>query len=121
MALAFLIDMSDGVIAPVLYLLKEGRTVAGSGEAIDVSYSGYPSIAWAEGDSRLVLMLPKDRSLKILDRGFAEVKSLPIPDGVPDIYRVRAAGRILLFQAYGPESVWRLDLDTEKWKRVWRP
>jgi ABC-type transport system involved in multi-copper enzyme maturation permease subunit len=116
---AFLLRVRKGVYAPAVYFSNEGRTAVASGEAIEVSSSGMPSIAWAAGDTRLAVVLPKERALKILDRGFAEVGSFRIPDGVPDIFRVRSAGRTVLFQAFGPESVWGLDLETAKWKRIW--
>jgi hypothetical protein len=64
-------------------------------------------------------VLPRERSLKILDRNLAEVGSIGFPEAVTNLFFGRPAGKAILYQADHPQSVWRLDLDTEKWKRIW--
>lgn len=89
------------------------------GEPFEYWNWGYSSLSWAEGDSRLVLAQPMERSLKILDRDLTEVGRIRFPESIRNVYGGQTFGRTMLFQAAHPDSVWRLDLDTEKWKRIW--
>jgi ABC-type transport system involved in multi-copper enzyme maturation permease subunit len=116
---SFLFQVRKGFYAPAHCYPSEGRIILKEGEPFEYSSMGYDSLAWADGDSRLVLARPKERSLKVLDRDLAEVGMIRFPDSLRNVFGGQAFGKSMLFQAAHPESVWRLDLDTKKWKRIW--
>lgn len=119
--LALLIQERKGVFIPTHFSLKEGQVVVASGEPVEASSSGIPTIAWAADESRLVLALPRERSLKVLDRNLEEVGSIGFPDAVANLFDGQATAKGVLLRSRHPQGLWRLDLDTEKWKRIWRP
>jgi hypothetical protein len=70
----------------------------------------------------LIIDLPEERTIKILDRKFTIVGSVPVPEGLSGFIReICSVGKTLLILGGYPPRVWRLDLDTKRWKRVWRP
>jgi ABC-type transport system involved in multi-copper enzyme maturation permease subunit len=116
---AMLIMTQEGFLVPAYFCGKEGRTIVADGAPIEASSSEMPSILWAAGDTRLAVVLPKDRLVKILDRNLREVGRIRFPDAVHDMSGGQSTVRGLLLLSRQPEGVWRLDLDTEKWKRIW--
>ena len=120
---AFIVRKDKGVYSPAYYSLPERRLVEVGDFPPSEPFSGQPfsgvSIGWIEGDTKLVLGLPRDRCLKILDRRLAEVKTVGVPAGVSASYHVRPAGESVFLQGSGEERVWKLDLKTDKWKRIW--
>jgi len=116
---AFLIRKDQGVYVPARYSMSERRLVEAGGFPYGEPSSHVPSIGWIDEDRKLVLGLPRDRCLKVLGRDLAEVKTLGVPDEVAKAFYVRAAGGNVFLHAFGEEGVWRLDLKTEKWKKVW--
>lgn len=119
--LALLIQERKGIFIPTHFSLKEGQAVVASGEPVEASSSGIPRIVWASGDTQLALMLPRERSLKVLDRDLKEVKRIEFPAAVANMEEGRAIAKGVLLLSGNPQGVWRLDLDKGKWKRVWRP
>lgn len=118
-AIALILRTRQGAYAPAILYPSEGRTVVVEGEWLRVSDTGYPFLFWTAGAERLVLGQPAERSLRILDSDLAEAGRIGFPDSIRNLSDGRAYGNSFLFQASHPESVWRLDLDTEKWKRIW--
>lgn len=117
--LALVIQERKGIFIPAQFSLKEGKAVVARGEPVEASSSGIPRIGWAAGDSRLVLTLPRERSLKVLDRDLKEVKRIDFPAAFVNMDDGRAFEKGVLLQSHHPQGVWRLDLDTGKWKRIW--
>ena len=117
---AFLIKKDGGVYSPAYFSRSEGRLVE-TGEDLTAgdASSAPPSIDWSDGGATLVLGIPRDRCLKVLDRRLAEVKTVGVPADVPKSYYVRPAKDAVFLQGFGPESVWKLDLKTGTWKKIW--
>jgi hypothetical protein len=116
---AFLVQQDGGVFSPAVYLLKERRLVMPN----DVRFKGTqelsPSLEWTSGDAKLVLAIPQERSLKILDLSLAVERSVPVPASIGGFFAAWPVDDAVLVQDFDKESVWRLDLKTEKWKRIW--
>jgi ABC-type transport system involved in multi-copper enzyme maturation permease subunit len=119
--LALLIQERKGFFIPIRFSFKDGQAVVANGEPVEASSSGIPGISWASGDTRLVLALPRERSLKVLDRDLKEVKRIDFPTAVANMEDGRAIAKGVLLLSGNPQGVWRLDLDTGKWKRIWGP
>lgn len=117
--IAFLVRKDKGVYSPAYYSMSERRLVEVGDSPPGEPFSARPSIDWIDGGATLVLGLPRDRCLKVLDRRLAEVITVGVPADVPQSYYVRPAGEAVFLQGFDPESVWKLDLKTEKWKKIW--
>jgi ABC-type transport system involved in multi-copper enzyme maturation permease subunit len=115
---AFLVKKDKEIYSPAYYSRSESRLVEAGDLPPGEPFSARPSIDWIDGGSTLVLGLPRDRCLKILDRRLAEVKTVGVPADVPRSYYVRPAGETVFLQGFDPASVWRLDLKTETWKKI---
>ena len=116
---ALLVSPDRIVYRPAYFSRPERRLVEAEGFPYGEPSSHGPSIGWIDEDRKLVLGLPRDRCLKVLDRDLAEVKTVGVPDEVAKTFYVRAVGGNVFLHAFGAESVWRLDLKTEKWKKIW--
>jgi hypothetical protein len=68
-----------------------------------------------------MLVSPEDRSLKILDPGLAVERAVPIPASIGEYFSFCATDDTVLMGGASEVrgSVWRLDLKTEKWKKIW--
>jgi hypothetical protein len=119
---AFLVEQARGVFTPAVYLLKERRVIMpGNCRVKEMSYSR-PMLEWISGDAMLMLVSPEDRSLKILDPGLAVERSMPIPASIGEYFWPCATDDTVLMGETGEDhrgSIWRLDLKTEKWKKIW--
>jgi hypothetical protein len=116
---AFLVEQARGVFTPAVYLLKERRVIMpGNCRVKEMSYFG-PKLEWMSVDAKLMLVSPEDRSLKILDPGLAVERSVPLPASIGERLGVRPVDDAVLVLDFEKGSVWRLDLKTEKWKKIW--
>ncbi len=121
---AFLVQKSRGVFSAAVYSRPERRLI----EEKDLSAEKplpqepsalTPSIDWIGEDTRLVLGVPKERCLKVLGSDLVVEKKISVPPELGKEYLVRAADDAVLIQDFTNVAVWRLDLKTEKWKRIW--
>jgi ABC-type transport system involved in multi-copper enzyme maturation permease subunit len=120
---AFLVRKGRGVFTVAVYSRPERRLIeamnSSSEEPLPQTPSSLsPSIGWISKDSRLVLGVPQERCLKVLSPDLAVEKKLPVPSGFGKSYHVWAAGDAVLVEDFENEAIWRLDLETEKWKKV---
>jgi hypothetical protein len=119
---AFLAEQARGVFTPAVYMLKERRVIMpGNCRVKEMPYFG-PMLKWASEDAKLMLVSPEDRSLKILDPGLAVERSVPIPASIGEFFLFCATDDTVLMGEISEDhrgSIWRLDLKTEKWKRIW--
>jgi len=118
---AFLVRQARGVFTPAVYLLKERRVIMpGNCRVKEMSYSR-SMLEWMSGDAKLLFVSPEDRSLKILDPGLAVERAVPIPASIGEYFSFWATGDTVLMGGASEVrgSIWRLDLKTEKWKRIW--
>ncbi len=120
---AFLIQKSPGIFTPAVYLLAERRVIMPEDVMLEGAQNLWPSLVWI-GDERLVVASSKEHSMKILDHGLAVERTIPVPDFIAGAFALCAVGDAVLLQNFGdspawrPASNWRLDLKTEKWKRI---
>lgn len=117
---AFLILHDGGNAVPVIYVRSERRVVTPGDIQIKKSKVGWePALGWID-DTKLILSLPEDRSIKILGPGLAEERTLSIPTQVGEKSAAWSDGSSVFLADFGEKgSVWRLDLKTEKWKKIW--
>ncbi len=121
---AFLFRNARGIYSPAIYSLTERRVLVAKAFQTKESSSQEPSdsfqsVDWVSGDTKLVTGVSTERCLKILDRELAEEKTIAVPAEVGKLFMASAAGDVVLVQDYENDSVWRLDLKTEKWKKIW--
>ena len=116
---AFLVQQDGGVFSPAVYLLKERRVVMLNNVRVREWLDSAPTLGWTSGDAKLVLGVPQERMLKILDPDLAVERAVPVPASIGANFAAWPAGDAVLVQDSDKESVWRLDLKTEKWKRIW--
>jgi len=117
--IAFLARQEGGLLRPAVYLLKEHRLVTSEDVSVQGSLDFSPSLAWAEGGRELVLAASPERALRILGPDLAGIRTMAIPASIGERFRAWFTGDAVLLADYVNEAVWRLDLATEKWKRVW--
>ena len=121
---AFLVRKGRGVFSVAVYSRPERRLI----EALNLPAEEpspkalsflYPSIDWIGEGSTLILGVPQERCLKVLRPDLTVRKKLPVPSGFGKSYHVWAAGDAVLVEDFENEAIWRLDLKTEKWKRIY--
>jgi len=116
---AFLVQQDGGVFSPAVYLLKERRVVMLNNVRVREWLDSAPTLGWTSGDAKLVLGVPQERMLKILDPDLAVERAVPVPASIGANFAAWPVDDAVLVQDFDKESVWRLDLKTEKWKRIW--
>jgi hypothetical protein len=77
------------------------------------------SLGWAPDGLKLMLADPSGRSLRILGPDLAWNTTIPVPASVGGEFTACPAGDAVLVSDYANVAVWRLDLKTEKWKKIW--
>jgi ABC-type transport system involved in multi-copper enzyme maturation permease subunit len=118
---AFLVEQARGVFTPAVYVLKERRVIMpGNCRVKEMPYSR-SMLKWMSGDAKLILVSPEDRSLKILDPGLAVERAVPVPASIGETFAIPSADDTVFVLDSGKKSrfLWRLDLKTEKWKKIW--
>jgi ABC-type transport system involved in multi-copper enzyme maturation permease subunit len=118
--LTFLVQSNSGDLTPAVYLLPERRVIM-PGDIQIKKYGGMgsPRLDWID-DAKLLLAVPPERSLKILGPGLAAERTISVPDAISkDFAAWPAGGSVLLADYDGKGSVWRLDLKTDNWKKIW--
>jgi len=121
---AFLVQNSPGVFTPAIYVLPERRVIMPEDVKLEGPPTLRPSLVWI-GDEKLMVGIPKERSVRILGPGLAGEKTISVPDFIDERFALYTAGDAVLLQDFGndpswrPASIWRLDLKTEKWKKIW--
>jgi len=120
---AFLVRQNGGVFSPAVYLLKERRVVMLNNVRVGEDGDYRTTLGWTSGDTKLVLGVPQERSLKILDLSLAVERAIPVPPSIGEYFEVCSTDDTVLIRETQGEahrgSIWRLDLKTEKWKKIW--
>jgi hypothetical protein len=116
---AFLVRQAGGVLTPAVYLLKERRVIMPNNCRVKEMFDSAPTLEWMSGDAKLVLVSPEDRSLKILDPGLAVERAVSLPASIGESFVAWPVDDVVVVQDFNKGSVWRLDLKTEKWKKIW--
>jgi hypothetical protein len=107
-----------GSYALIVVSMSE-RKVLASKELTDSEKAAQScSLAWLEGDARLILSNPTERTVSILRPDLSEEKRIPIPASMGSPFRPIVTGDKALFVDGERNRLWRLDLKTGSWKRV---
>ena len=115
----FLIHREGDLWAPAVYAGKEHRFVTGPDIRLEGSQDRYPSVlAWTGDGTKLVVAVGQERSLHFLGPNLALAKEVPVPPAVGGNFTARPVGNAVLVSDYANVAVWRLDLKTEKWKKI---
>ncbi len=115
---AFLIRHDDDLLTPAVYLLKERRLVSSDDVRIQESRES-ASLGWTADGLKIILADPSGHSLRITGPDLAWKRTVPVPTSVSKNFAACPAGDAVLVSDYANVAVWRLDLKTEKWKKIW--
>jgi hypothetical protein len=115
---AFFVGRDRVDATPAVYDLKERRLVRPDIVRVTESEEHSPSLGWI-GGGKLILGVPQERALKILDMGLAVERTIPVPASIEANFAVWPANDVVLLMDFQKNAVWRLDLKTEKWKKIW--
>jgi Tol biopolymer transport system component/ABC-type transport system involved in multi-copper enzyme maturation permease subunit len=77
------------------------------------------NLDWLDDDARVLLGDPTERCLKILRPDLSEEKRIPFPASIVSPYGSSVSGDKVLIVDSDKHRLWRLDLKTEGWKRVY--
>jgi len=115
----FLIHREGHLPTPAAYSGKDRRLVMGPGIQLRESPNLSCGLAWIGDGTRLAITADQERSIYILGPDLALEKAVPVPPSVNGRFQVWPVGAAVLLTDHENEAVWRLDLMTEKWKRIW--
>jgi len=116
--IAFLARQAGGLLRPAVYLLKERRLVLPDDVQVHELLL-WASLDWTADGLKLVLADPAARSLQIMGPDLDWKTTMAVPASMSQRFRARPVGDAVLVSDPDNEAVWRLDLKTEKWKKVW--
>lgn len=118
--LAILHEPESGVLRLSVFSL-ETRRITESRELMRIEREFPPASAgWIGDRGRLCWYDPKAGVLRFLAPDLSDEKAIALPGaiGKGPFYPAFGGGMILLTDE-GDQSLWRLDITTEKWKKIW--
>ena len=115
---AFLVRRDAVLLTPAVYLLKERRLVSSDDMRVK-EFRESASLGWTADGLKLILADPAGRSLRIMGPDLAWKATIPVPASLSEHFTACPAGDAVLLADYVNTAVWRLDLKTEKWKKIW--
>ena len=115
---AFLVRQDKDSLTPAVYLVRERRLVSPDDERVQ-EFRESASLGWTADGSKLVLADPERHSLRIMGPDLALKKTMAVPASIHAGFTAWPAGDAVLLADYANVAVWRLDLKTEKWKKIW--
>jgi Tol biopolymer transport system component len=76
---------------------------------------------WTSDGQKFILLAPIDgeNQLIIMDKNFQEIKTIKIPMQFKGAITVRGLENVAILKGSGKGSFWRVDLETEEWKKVY--
>jgi hypothetical protein len=75
--------------------------------------------AWMPDGRSIVALDPERRSLKFLSPELKETGRIALPARLKKPEDAATVGRQVLITDGKTDSIWRLDLDTKRWKRIY--
>jgi hypothetical protein len=76
------------------------------------------SLEWLNGDTGLILCDQTERALRILRPDLSEEKRISYPASVGSLFGPCVSGDEALILDVDKDRIWRLNLKTERWKRI---
>lgn len=116
---AFLVPRAGGFLIPAVYLLKEHRLVQINDVRAQDSQEHSPSLGWTAGGRELVQTIPQEHLLRIIGPGLSVRATMAVPASISTDFGAWPADGAILVSDYAKQAVWRLDIKTEKWKKIW--
>jgi hypothetical protein len=108
---------SDYVIT--VFSVAAGKTVAekvfmkpGTGWQIT-------SPAWTSDGTEILILDGESRSLRILGSDLREIANVSLPPSIITPVNLNVAGRHAVLSDWENKTLWRLDLDKKRWKRIY--
>ncbi len=74
---------------------------------------------WLADDAGIIFNDRNEKCLRILDPGLKEKKRISYPAGLKDPVSFQIAGDIIIVEDFAFDTLWRLDLRTSSWKRIY--
>lgn len=101
----------------LVYSLKEDKII----KTIPWSYRFGSHYDWLLNDEKFVLddVLNQENYLRVFRKDFSEEKEIKIPDSIETPGYLWGLGNRALIYDGGKPSLWRVDLNTQKWKKVY--
>jgi Tol biopolymer transport system component len=115
--IAFLARQDGGLLRPAVYLMKERRLVLPDDVQVHELLE-WASLGWTTDGLKLVLADPAARSLRITGPDLDWKTTMAVPASMSPRFRAWPFGNAVLVSDHDNEAVWRLDLMTEKWKKI---
>lgn len=116
--IGFLIRREERLVTPAVYFGKEHRFVMGPDIRLQASPDPRPALSWTGDGTGLIVTAVVERSLYFLGPDLVLAKKVPVPSSVSGQFTAWPIGKAVLVSDHDNEAVWRLDLATETWKRV---
>jgi hypothetical protein len=102
-----------------VYSLPEAKTVAEKIIARSEEAMFYYSASWMP-DGRSIIVADRDnRAIIFLGPDLQETSRIPLPSWLKDPWENAVIGRQVLIVDGPSDALWRLDLDTKRWKRLY--
>jgi len=116
----FLIRREGGLVTPAVYSGNEHRFVMGPDIRLqETPDSSHHELRWTGDGAKLVVTAVVERSLYFLGLDLALTKEVPVPASVGERFMAWPVGDAVLVSDQDEDAVWRLDLTTETWKKIW--
>jgi len=103
-----------------VYSLAEKKIVR-ERDMKDYDISPLLELNWGPDDTRLILCRSEQgrRSICVLDKELNEIKAFPLPWIAGEGLRLDGTGKVIFAWEYGGRQLWSIDLETEKWRRIY--
>jgi hypothetical protein len=103
----------------VVYSRTAGRIVAQRSMTAKEPAALLLQPAWLADGRRLVVLDRDARGLKVLGPDLSEAGAIAFPRGLDDPASLSAVGNVALVEDNRTDMLWRLDLGTKRWKRLY--
>ena len=117
--LAILYGTAAGGASLAVYSLTESRITASRDLEAETRGESGLWVDWIREDGQVLLSDSKAGVLRILDKDLADQKKFTVPSSVGSAFWPATTGRVILLTDTQHNRLWRLDLKTEKWKKIW--
>jgi hypothetical protein len=102
-----------------VYALSEKKVVSEKVITSSKRWAAYLSSAWMPDGRSLVVADGDGRNLLFLGSDLQETGRVPLPAWITGPRGIAVLGRQLLIADGGTGSLWRLDLESKRWKRIY--
>lgn len=110
--------------APFVYVLNvfslaAGKIVAERAMTKVETVAQHYSLSWTADGTGLVILDVEAKALRILGPDLRDLERIDLPSGITQPVGGMIVGDKALLEDYGNDSLWRCDLKTKRWKRIY--